>query len=210
MQHIVYAIGKKENLIPPYDMCYIGVTHRPEKRWKEHSKSSFTVGEYMRKNNLTFEDNMIILFYGDIEQCYLKESEYRPLPFMGLNESIGGIGGYKIPHTEEAKKKISDAHKGRKVPWIHKVVKNRRPYNGSENPSAKKWLLISPNNDKYTIEGNLIDFCEKHEIMHRVLRNYIGNAVPEIKYSGRGGFRPKTEYDKYIRENTTGWQLHLL
>lgn len=211
MQYMLYAIGKKEDLVSPYNNCYIGVTHRIEKRWTEHSKSKFTVGNYIRKHSLTFEENMIILFFGSSQECYSKEIEYRPYPFMGLNESIGGVGGYKIPHTQETKDKISKAHKGRKTPWMYKVVENRRSYDGQGNPNAKKWLITSPKNDKYIIEGSFINFCEENKIMHTVLRKYINTIVPPLnEKNGRGGFRPKDDNAKYLRDNTSGWQLHLI
>jgi len=209
MQYIVYAIGLIEDLKHPYDNCYIGVTHRPEKRWKEHYKSNRKIGLFIREHNLTY-DNMVIIFHGSIEECYQKELEYRPYPYMGLNESIGGMGGYKIPHTDDAKKKISQAHKGREVPWINKVVENRKSYEGKNNPNSKKWLLTSPTGIEYIIEGNLTKFCNEQNILLTCLRYYEGRNVPNPSNNSYGGFRAKNENSRILRENSTGWKLNIM
>lgn len=210
MQYIVYAIGKYEDLKEPYDGCYIGVTHRPEKRWKEHARSKRKVGQYIRENILTYEQNMIILFHGSCEECYCYELTLRPVADMGLNEAIGGLGGYKIPHTEETKQKISKAHKGRKTPWIHKTIANRKTYEGSENPHAKKWLLTSPDGMMYNVTGNLSKFCEEHQILLSCIRYYEGQNVPPTTNNKYGGYRAKNEKSRKLRENSTGWKLDIM
>lgn len=206
MNYIVYAIGLKEDLIPPYDKCYIGVTNKPERRWKVHCKSEYTVGKFIRKNSLTYENNMIIIFYGTSDECFAKELELRPLEFMGLNEASGGHGG-KTVYTNGRNEKISKALKGRKVTWMSKVVESRGSYVGCKNPRAKKWLIINPAGKEYIIHGNLQKFCENNNILNTVLYNNKGSVVPSPNYGGYGGYRPKSEDLKLKRENTSGWML---
>jgi hypothetical protein len=210
-KYYVYAIGKKENLISPYDFCYIGVTNNLAKRWLLHLKSKYTVGQYIRNNNLTFETNMIILFEGLEEICYDIESSYRPLPFMGLNEASGGHGGY-TKYTEERNKKISKKHKNRiKTPeHIQKIMSSRKKYNGAENPNSKTWCLQDPKGLKYIIKGNLAEFCQKQGLLESCLRRYKNDVVPNPNYSGFGGYRVKNEKSKILRENTTGWSLCMI
>jgi hypothetical protein len=208
MQYFVYAIGKKENLIYPYDNCYIGVTKRLEKRWKEHTKSNFSIGKYIRENKLNFIDDMIILCYGTDDFCFQEEKKFRPYPFMGLNEAAGGNGGYTC-YDESSKEKRSKSLKGRKITWMHKVVKSRGSYEGKKNPAAKKWLIYNPNNDIFNIEGNLQMFCKEHDLLASCLRYYIGKQVPEISKNTYGGFRSKNEKSSILRQNTTSWKLVL-
>lgn len=208
MQCIVYAIGKKDDLVYPFSNCYIGVTKRLENRWKEHTKSNFLIGKYIRENKLNFLDNMIIVYHGDDDSCFAEEKKLRPYPFMGLNEAIGGHDGY-TSYTEESKKKRSAALKGRKNTWMHKVVKSRGSYEGKKNPAAKKWLIYNPSGDIFKIEGNLQKFCKENGLLSSCLRYYIGKNVPEISKNTYGGFRSKNEKSSILRQNTTSWKLVL-
>lgn len=208
MQYILYAIGSIDDLVEPYDKCYIGVTNNPEKRWKSHIKSKYTIGKYIRDNNLNFDDNMIILFYGSSDTCYNKERIYRPNPNMGLNEAIGGNGGYSS-YNVERNLKVSSALKGRNVHWIDKVIKSRGSYAGSKNPRAKCWVITDPNGIEYETVGNLSAFCEKNSLLNSTLCYYKGKKVPPILNETYGGFRAKNEKSKLLRHNTTGWMLNV-
>lgn len=203
----VYAVGKTEDLIEPYDKCYIGVTIDLQKRWDFHSKSKYTVGRYIRENALTFEKNMIILHEGSESECFELEEKFRPSPLMGLNESSGGCGGF-TSYTPERNQKISKKHKGRKVTWMNKIVKARGSYAGAKNPNSKNWKALSPSGEEYIVEGTLVNFCLEHNLCVSSLRKYRNQVVPDIfKRKGRGGFRPLSPEQLKMRQNTTGWIL---
>jgi hypothetical protein len=206
MDYVVYAIGITEDLMPPYDKCYIGVTNKPKNRWNVHYKSDYTVGKFIREHNLTYENNMIIIFNGTSNECFTKENEMRPVEFIGLNEAPGGCGG-KTVYNKARNEKISKALKGRKITWMSKIIESRGDYNGNKNPRAKKWLIINPSGKKYNVHGNLQQFCKENNISSVVLYNNKGTVVPPPKYGGYGGYRPKDEKSKIKRENTSGWML---
>ena len=79
----------------------------------------------------------------------------------------GGHG--PIAHTEETKKKISKATKGKNNPMYgktqsshtRKLISESKKGKGvgSRNPNAKQWVLISPEGKKYHIEGTLKEKC---------------------------------------------------
>ena len=69
---------------------------------------------------------------------------------------------YKVPHTGEARKKISEKH--------HNV-------SGSNNPNAKKFKLIAPSGKVFYTDGNLEQICKSLDL--QVSTFYI------IMYKGR-------------------------
>jgi hypothetical protein len=123
---------------------------------------------------------------------------------------MGGFGGTtKI--TNERNKKISDKLKGVPKSEEHKrkLSESRRDKGiskGSNNPNAKKWLLISPKGDKIIVEGSFDKFCRENKILSSSLRYYKGTQVPPLS-TGMGGFRAKSDESKKFRENTVGWKL---
>lgn len=209
MQYFVYAIGKKENLIEPFDMCYIGVTNKLENRWKAHTKSKYTVGQYIKTNKLSFHENMIVLFIGTAEECFEKEHKFRPISGMGLNEAAGGLGGY-TKYTDDRNQLISSRLKGRKIEWKDKVSNTRKIEGiakGKKNPNAKKWLLTSPDGRDIIAHGNLFEVCNDNQLLQSCLMRYLNSEVPPIATNGFGGYRAKNEISEKLRKNTTGWKL---
>lgn len=224
----VYAIGKEEDLFDPYDNCYIGVTDDPNTRWKQHCKSPYKVGDFIRHNNLTQTLNMKIIFEGSDSMCFQTEESMRPDWNMGLNIAKGGHGGrvceiyesgysfdkneYAKRYTSERNTKISSALKSIPKSDTHKeaISKTRAgsmATSGKNNGSAKKWRLTSPSGVVYNLHGTLTEECTKMNLLESALKRYIGTSVPEPNYSGFGGYRPKNDKSKVLRENTSGWML---
>lgn len=227
----VYAIGKKEDLVEPYENCYIGVSSDPISRWKKHVNSKYEVGHYIRENSLSFSENMKIIFEGCSEECFDLEIKYRPSWNIGLNIAPGGKGGkvlssydssfcyideqYQKRYNDSRNKAISKALKGKRKSEDHKESiskskKNSGSSAGKNNAMSKQWLLTSPRGIVYSIHGNLVEICENNMILVSALRRYKGSEVPPPNYSGFGGYRPKSEESKIMRENTTGWKLEEL
>lgn len=210
-KYYVYAIGKVENLTPPYHDCYVGVTNNPSRRWSLHKKSKYKVGQYIRQNSLTFELNMIIIFEGTEDECFDMETAYRPISSIGLNEASGGHGGH-TSYTKERNEKISKKHKGKvkTQEHINKIISSRKTYKGSNNPNSKTWCLTDPKGNKHIITGKLTEFCEENFVLESCLRRYKDDIVPPPNYSGFGGYRVKNQNSKELRENTTGWSLCMI
>lgn len=210
MQYFLYAIGNEENLIYPYDNCYIGVTNVLERRWKEHTKRNSIVGNYIRQYNLQFEKNMIVIQMGSDIECFAKEYQLRPFPMMGLNESAGGNGGY-TSYSEKRNKTISEKLKNRKITWSNKVSNTRIQKciaKGDKNPRAKSWELTSPDGNVIICKGNLQEICNENNLLVSCLKRYIGSVVPDIASNGYGGYRAKNDISRERRINSIGWKLN--
>lgn len=208
-QYFVYIIGNDINETPPYLNCYVGVTNNIKKRWDYHKKSDYTVGKYIQKHNLKYEKNMKIIYFGDNISCYELEKTLRPNPYIGLNESVGGNGGY-TKYTKIRNEKISKKLKGRKVYWADKISKTKKLKKslvGESNPKSKNWKLIEPTGKVHFVNGNLQNFCKEKNILWSTLIRYKCQIVPDINI-GYGGFREKYENHKFYRKNTVGWSLY--
>ena len=200
----VYAIGKKKDLMPPYDQCYIGVTKRPQSRWNNHTKSKYLVGAVIRKYSLTFDENFVILYTGEDIECYLMETQMRPIPLIGLNLAAGGNGGDTRPYPPGRSVKISKAHLGRKCPWNWKSILSRGSYVGAKNPYASTWVLTDPDDNKYDVIGTFQEFCDERNLLGSSLRYHKGHPVPPL-VNKKGGYRAKNEISLEKRINTIGW-----
>jgi hypothetical protein len=209
----VYVIGLKEDLSPPYHNCYIGVTINLDRRWDEHLKSKRTVGKFIRHFNLNIKENMITIFEGLPEQCFILENQLRPRSFMGLNEAAGGFGGDTGRYnSEDRNNKISNSLKKYKKTTTHienmrKSLIENEVRKGSKNGRAKKWVLTNPEGVIYYIHGDLSNICKSLNILASTLRYYRNQIVPDINLNGYGGYRVKTEESLTMRINTTGWSL---
>lgn len=207
MDYYLYAIGFENDLInKEYDNCYIGVTNNPKKRFENHSKSGYTVCQHIQLYEWTYEKNMLILYNGNEQECFLLEEKYRPLPLMGLNEATGGKGGY-TSYSKQRNEKVSKALKGRNIFWNEKISKTRKEKgisSGTKNPMAKKWKFIDPFGNEYIVDGNYHQFCEEHNLSHAALRRILGNQLGEIspKFRDHGN---QSSRDRRI--NSTGWTL---
>lgn len=217
MSYKVYVIGLDEDVAPPYNNCYVGVTSNMDRRWKMHAKSRYMIGRFIRFYDLQPDKNMHEIFSGSREQCFCLELELRPRPFMGLNEARGGCGGdtgLSVPppkwsYTPERAKKISKALSGipKTKEHVQKIV-DARDYTGSKNPRAKRWVLRSPEGIEYYAHGNLRLICDQLNILESCLRYYKDTVVPEAKMSDNyGGYRPKNQLSMEKRMNTEGWKL---
>jgi hypothetical protein len=213
MKYIVYAIGKLEDLIEPYDKCYIGVTIDAKRRWNLHNVSKYKVGLYIKEHNLD-SSNMVAIFRGTEQECYDLEYKYRPYPNIGLNVAAGGEGGHTGKYTLERNKKISLANKGKKKnPASVERMKATKLKNGvargSKNGMAKKWILTDPSGNIILVNGNLQQVCDENKILRACLKRYIGVVVPAIKKIKNGGYIAKSEKSLVYRNNTTGWMLNM-
>jgi hypothetical protein len=210
----VYHISDSQNL----NNGYIGVTNNLKRRWNSHIKSQYKIGLHIRQNFWSFGENMKVVFSGTEKECYELEITLRPSPNIGLNESAGGSGGDKyVSLTEEKKKqrnkKISEKLKGRDVTWGKKISKTRitnKIAAAANNGRAKKWKLISPNNDEFLIHGNLEKFCLNNNLSKGVLLRNKNKRVTQLSKGVHGGYRPLCSEHETRRHNTSNWMLVLL
>jgi hypothetical protein len=119
----------------PNEHGYVGVTTWPEKPKREHIKSKRFPEGFM----------FTVLLTGTIEQCRDLEEELRPLPYIGWNHGIGGWSPRRgASHTPEAKKKLSDHNKGKRLSpeTIAKIVAKTKGQKRSDNFKESQRLRV--------------------------------------------------------------------
>lgn len=89
-------------------------------------------------------------------------------------------------HSEEAKNKLSESHKGMLI--------------GSKNPAAKTIEIISPTGEKYVVKGVIRSFCKEHNLSYGMYRRYRDKGpCPDSKFS-----------NSCVGKNTVGWVFNLI
>ena len=91
-------------------------------------------------------------------------------------------------HTKEAKRKLSESHKGL--------------FDGANNPAAKTIEVISPSGERFIIKGTMKKFCEEHNISFVLYRKYKNKGPYRVsKYIAK---------DNQLAKNTDGWIFNSL
>jgi len=89
---------------------YVGISNNPEKRWRDHGRknNNTNLGKALEKyDDIVYE---IVEKLDGVDEAKAVERSLRPDIFIGWNIVMGGGGGMM---TEEIKKKIGKANKGR-------------------------------------------------------------------------------------------------
>lgn len=167
----IYSIYRSTNIIT--GKIYIGFTSKTVKHRAERHRISALVYDSQTKfhksiREFGFENFVFECIYQSKEKCDILEShtfnfmedffiqEYDSIE-KGYNTRNGGASFpvlrgenhplFEVGHTELTKKKISENH---------------FDVSGSNNPNAKKIIIILPNKEKIIAHGNLDKVCEKN------------------------------------------------
>ena len=157
---------------------------------------------------------------GNIE-IFLKETDIIP------NGFIKGA----LPHTQEAKMKMSKQIKGKNtgnIPW-NKGLNNTNDtvkenaikakntiirseiLKGKNNPRAKKLLFISPIGEQFEVFGNLKVFCKTHKLSYRSVKKYRNTGVvPFIRNCNLSGWEVKEIEGNMVFESRKARLQHRL
>lgn len=82
-----------------------------------------------------------------------------------------------------------------KKAWVTR--RNNGNCGGANNYNAKKYLIISPNNDEYEVVGGLQKFCKRHNLSYTALKNKIDKGlICESKF-----------HNTKLSNNTIGWSI---
>lgn len=135
------------------------------------------------------QPNLIILYdnLDELSAFNLEKSSIKKIgriidkkgPLGNLTEGGDGTTGYK--HTDLARKKISETHRGivKSKEWIEKLIKSHKGYKTTDKTKKKlseinsvpkpylrnRYLLISPDGFKYSTDY-LENFCSEHGISY--------------------------------------------
>lgn len=178
MQGLIYIITNKVN-----SKVYIGQTTQSLRQRKAEHLSRLEAGQRqhklylaMRKHGVeNFEFSELCCVFDEkhldeIEVQFIKEyNSYN----RGYNSSEGG--GSTSPETRA---KLSAIFKGRKIPWMYKIVASRKANGrgrqkecvprGAAHSKSKSYLVRTPLNTDVRIDG-LRQFCRDNDLSHNLL-----------------------------------------
>jgi hypothetical protein len=200
---VVYTITDPRD----YLVKYVGITTNPKNRFCKH-RSDKQKGEGIVKRNwllklhkLGLEPLFDIIDEGTVDYCMKAETGYIKL-FMacGANLKNRAANGFLHKHTEETKRKLSEAKKGKKFSdEIREKFKQR--------PNMKHWTgkkfteehlrKMSENRKGITPKNKGI---MKHdiELIKKIQADYIPYVFGTIKLSKKYGI-PTTTVERYVK-----------
>jgi group I intron endonuclease len=102
-------------------------------------------------------------------------------------------------HTDVTKNILSELGKKR---WLNGYLHLPPVMKGIDNPSTKKRIFISPNNEFYTVY-NTKKFCNENNLSYKIV----------LKYINKGKIMPPTDKKTLDRQrfkslNTIGWEIN--
>lgn len=186
---IIYSIYKIVNQVN--GKVYIGITNNPTRRHKRHIADSKILNtplyKAMRKyGSDKFETNII---YQSLDKEHTLKcmenyfiTEYNSYighrNGHGYNVTLGGEGFYGLTRTEEHKRKISMAHKGKQ--------KGREHIRKHAEAISKTYDMLDPTGNVVHIK-NMSEYCRKNGLNQS---HMIG------VYLGRDGFKSHKGYTR--------------
>jgi group I intron endonuclease len=158
---IIYRITNRIN-----GKVYIGQTIQGMKQRKAEHFHRFNLGERDHKIYRAFRKYGWEQFQFDVICSALDEQHLNSLEQHFITEYNCFNRGYNMTCggdsvSQETRDKISAAQKGRKIPWIDKIMASRRKNNYGN--VARSFEVLSPSGELCT-GRNLKDFCIKNNL----------------------------------------------
>lgn len=186
---IIYSIYKIVNLVN--DKVYIGVTNNFTRRYKRHISDSKILNTplYRAIRKYGWDKFEIVIIYQSLNREHTIKSmenhfinEYKSYvgssDCHGYNVTLGGEGFYGLKRTEEHKRKISTAHKGK--------PKSAEQIRKHVDSISKSYSLLDPNGNVIHIK-NMSEYCRERNLNQS---HMIG------VYLSRPGFKSHKGYTK--------------
>lgn len=184
MNGYVYHIKDPNN--PNLEHGYIGVVKESkgiDKRFREHSLAKNRMSSHIRENSISLND-VDILFFGDIIECYEKEKALRPNQNMGWNLAKGGGGPY-YSEIEDLSKHRSEIQSQRMKDENLKKQQSksfkRNYYSNAESQKLRSLRAKESMSNQDTKEKALKGLHSKHKCPYCDLETNKGNLTRHIK-----------------------------
>jgi len=193
----VWDIDNKINIyinINEYDPFYHLTSTRKFSPMKDEYLKILYITEFNEKYNTNF---LICDFNDDYKQVLHK---IRTSINQKRNNSIhspGAIERQKVSLTKYYKNN-SGNNKGKKASEETKAKQRESAKNRVEPSRKKKFILISPNGEKYLCNGNLKSKVIELQLSLNTLKTRLNEVIPE---------ELRNHYNTILRANTTGWLL---
>lgn len=178
--NLVYAITNKIN-----GKRYVGrTTQSLKKRWSQHV-ARFACGDRDHNLYLAMKKHGIENFTISPICCVLKGNDFSEMETMFIKEYDTIKNGYNMVMkdgeiTKEARMKISEKMKGRKITWIHKILETKRKNNtfipgvrwGKDHAQHGRYYVKRPDGKIDEIHG-LRAYCRKYDLDHKTLLDIL-------------------------------------
>lgn len=129
-------------------------------------------------------------FYKGVQQYSIRQK-------INMSNSMKGVNKGKIPWNK-GKNKNNEIVKLNSQNASN-TIKRTGILKGANNPHAKTYIFIDPNNNQYKVTGESKIFCEKHEISLGLLLSFLDK--------GKVFIRKHNTSRRQIILNTVGWQM---
>lgn len=202
---------------------YIGVTSKtPEIRFKEHVATSKWSNYILAKAIRKYGDRIIVttLIEGDTDYCYFIENKLRKQDRQGWNTVKGGGNPplFNKPHTEEAKKKISEASKlSANSPNNLAFRASQRGVKRSESSRQKmkekakgrlSWETSRANRELWKNAGNIFEvYSENNFPGYKALEKLLG--LPKNCLAAMHSKFKKQNWNPFSDPRWTDWLLSI-
>lgn len=204
---LIYKITNKIN-----GKVYIGQTCQGLQKRKGEHIYRFNLGErdhklYLAMRKYGLENFAFEIICNVFDKNHLNELEkYFIKKYDSFNHGYNmTIGGDSV--SEETRKKISSALKGRKITWMDKIIKSRKDNpnkkdpkdfvaKGKDNVNSKEYIVTFPDGHKERIKG-LNAFAKKHNLKKWAMYHILSGKQKTHKgYSVKATFNdhPEKEY----------------
>lgn len=181
----VYHIENPEN--PGIQDGYVGVVLASKgykARFNEHRLSKSHMRSKIKNYNISV-DNVKVLFYGEIQECYQKEQELRPNLKMGWNIDRGGRGYYytsEIDNLSVHRSIIQSARMSNTEIKIRQSQSFKDNYYSSEESQKLRSLRAKEHMSDPTKKQKCLDAMHKLvQCPHCEYTNNAGNVKQHIK-----------------------------
>jgi len=158
---------------------------------------------FCKENNLPFTTLRWYINKGIIKESLRKSSqnrinligwEIRSLKYHKTIDPNFFPTYVKLKMSESAKKRKGKASIETREK-IGMILKQRNC--GENNINAKTFYLISPQNEKFTVKGQLPTFCKEHNLNVNIIRKWLD----------KGKIEPTNRKKNFIINNTNGWEI---
>lgn len=131
------------------------------------------------------------------ENYYLGVPEFSKEQRINMSKSMIGKNKHNIPWNKG--KTLNDKTVELNVKKAAETTRKTGILKGANNPRALTYIIVDPNNKKYTVTGRLKQFCKEHNISRTLLLSFLNK--------GKVYIRKNNTSKASVTLNSIGWEI---